>query len=173
MPITSRVATAEPELFDAGTPVAIAGQLSPRPLPDMARSLRAQAAVAAGSAQSPTPFRPEWSTRTERRRGLQLEGEQLADRVRARQLAAQTTEEERGAIYEEHSKLAAKKVTGALSRGERARLQMLRWHIDRFQDADLGPHIDVLESLLRIQRSLVEEIRILGRQVREADPAKR
>jgi len=83
-------------------------------------------------------------------------------------LASRVTAEERRALRAEHSQLAYESIQAPLDRHKRARLQYLEWHLDRIDDAEIGPVLDMMEQVVATKRDLVERINHLAREVREA-----
>ncbi|HEY2919118.1 MAG TPA: hypothetical protein VGK77_09020 [Candidatus Binatia bacterium] len=72
-------------------------------------------------------------------------------REASREVASLATDEEYEALLGEHAELTEKHFGTGLSRSERLKLQMVRWSIDRIEDARYGRTLDVLESLALTQ----------------------
>jgi len=95
----------------------------------------------------------------------------LDPRQLGRELAAQTPTAEVSRLMTEHRKLARKKVTEGLTASETRALQLIRWNLDRIEDAQLGHGLDELERSAAAHESLafevagfVKELRQLGRR---------
>jgi len=63
-----------------------------------------------------------------------------------RRIAAMTPVAERDALYAEQRRLALKKVNDSLTPAEERRLKIVRWNIDRIEDAEFGPALDLLDK---------------------------
>jgi hypothetical protein len=82
----------------------------------------------------------------------------LDPRTAGRRIAAMTPAAEREALYAEQQRLAIKKVTEALTPAEERRLKLVRWNIDRIEDADFGPEIDSLELRANMLEKLATNV---------------
>lgn len=76
-------------------------------------------------------------------------------------ISRRTSKAEYESLVEEHRILAVKEVDGVLTKSEMRRLVMVRWNIDRIEDAMFGPELDRLEALANSQRQLAEEVKTL------------
>jgi hypothetical protein len=85
-----------------------------------------------------------------------------------REAALKATEEEISALTDKHRVLARKKVTGTISPSESLELQLVRWELDRIEDARTGPARDVLWAALEPRRELARDITQLVEQLRSA-----
>lgn len=61
---------------------------------------------------------------------------------------------ERDALYAEQRRLALKKVNESLTPAEDRRLKIVRWNIDRIEDAEFGPALDLLDK----RANLVDQV---------------
>ena len=61
-------------------------------------------------------------------------------------------------LLREQSRLGRKKVVEGLSHGENLQLQMVRWAIDRVENARMHGDIDRLSTLVSLHESLANEI---------------
>lgn len=71
----------------------------------------------------------------------------LGSRAAARKIALLTTDEEYQELLGEHRRLVEKRFKDGLARSEELRLQLLRWTLDRIEDARYGHDLDLLERL--------------------------
>lgn len=85
-------------------------------------------------------------------------------REASRQAALLTTEAEYQGLLAAHSALMATKYTGGLSTKQERRLALLRWQLDRVEDARYGDALDRLEGY-------VEEHERLSRRIQSAAEA--
>jgi hypothetical protein len=69
----------------------------------------------------------------------------LDPRHLGRELAARTPAEEVTRLMSEHRRLAVKKVKQGLTAQESRALQLVRWNLDRVEDAQIGHGLDELE----------------------------
>ena len=60
-----------------------------------------------------------------------------------------------------HQELATKKLTDGLSGEEEAEYQMVLWNLDRIEEAQLGPSLDVLDGLVRQHEQLDKQLKSL------------
>jgi hypothetical protein len=91
-----------------------------------------------------------------------------AARDAGREAALKTTEEELSALFDKHRELARKRVLGEISVSEDLELQLIRWELDRIEDARSGPARDVLWAALDPRRELAQEITKLVEQLKAA-----
>src|SRR6478752_10543382 len=94
----------------------------------------------------------------------------LDPRHLGRELAARTPTEEVTRLMTEHRRLAVKKVKEGLTPQEARSLQLIRWNLDRIEDAQVGHGLDELErsaaaheELAREVAAFVQELRFLGK----------
>jgi len=71
-----------------------------------------------------------------------------------RRIASMTPVAERDALYAEQRRLALKKVNESLTPAEDRRLKIVRWNIDRIEDAEFGPALDLLDK----RANLVDQV---------------
>jgi hypothetical protein len=83
-----------------------------------------------------------------------------------RMAASKVTDDEFEALLERHRALARKKVTGAISVPESLELQLVRWELDRIEDARSGPARDLLWEAVEPRRELADEITKLVDQLK-------
>ncbi len=81
--------------------------------------------------------------------------------------ASLATDAEYDELNREHRLLAEREVLGELSRKERLRLQMVRWHLDRIESARYGLGRDVLEKVVERQEALATRVQELVDGLRE------
>ncbi len=100
-----------------------------------------------------------------------------AARKAGRQAALKATEEEFKALFERHRALARKRVVGEITASENLELQLVRWELDRIEDARSGPARDMLWAAIEPRRelahditSLVKELKSMGVGRRERGP---
>jgi hypothetical protein len=75
-----------------------------------------------------------------------------------RRVARQTPAEERLELYSRHKQLMIKKFTDGLSTAEERELVLLRWNLDRIEDAETGEHLDYLEAVAESAERITKEI---------------
>lgn len=91
----------------------------------------------------------------------------LDPRAAGRRIAAMTPAAERNALYAEQQRLAIKKVTASLTPAEERRLNLVRWNLDRIEDADLGPEIDYLDARANMVEQLATNVQDFLVEVRK------
>jgi len=83
-----------------------------------------------------------------------------------RMLASRVSDAEVEELHREHGRLALQKVQGTITAAEQRRLKMLRWQLDRIEDAQFGAALDVVESLVeaheRLGRRIDANVEALG-----------
>jgi hypothetical protein len=94
-----------------------------------------------------------------RQRPLALDPSSIDPRAEGRQIAAMTPAAERAALYAEQQRLAIKKVTELLTPAEERRLKIVRWNIDRIEDAEFGTEIDALDVRANMVERLAANVR--------------
>lgn len=67
-------------------------------------------------------------------------------------------QEDRKKLFSEHEDLVRKKYADGLSRREERRLSLLRWELDRIEDAEIGTGMDVLEAFTEANVQFASEI---------------
>ncbi len=67
----------------------------------------------------------------------------------------------------EHQNLVRKKYGDGLSRREERRLNLVRWELDRIDDAEIGPEMDVLEAFTDANEQFASEI---GKLINQLNP---
>lgn len=80
-----------------------------------------------------------------------------ANRSIIRRLPAETKK----ALLAEHKALVSKKYGDGLSQKEERRLKLVRWELDRFEDAEIGEEIDFIEAFTEVNDQFSSEIREL------------
>jgi hypothetical protein len=86
----------------------------------------------------------------------------------ARSIAARTPQGRIDALHDEHRRLVGKKMEQPLERRELARLGLVRWELERIEDAELGPTLDFWERLADEQKRLSEEVMAFASEVKKA-----
>src|SRR3972149_7348929 len=79
-------------------------------------------------------------------------------REASRRLAELITEEEHRDLLSKHFSLTQKRFKDRLTRSEELDLQLIRWNLDRIEDAKFGYGLDFLERLVIAQEYLAENI---------------
>jgi hypothetical protein len=92
----------------------------------------------------------------------------LAARLASRRNAMQTMEKDYPLLLAERRQLLEKKLSGAVSTKEAARLEMVRWHLDRIEDAKYGSDLDTLELWAINYENVLRSIRDLNRELQSA-----
>lgn len=82
----------------------------------------------------------------------------IAARRAGRLNAASVKEKEVEGLLTERRDLIAKKYANGISRAEDRRLALIRWNLDRIQDAKHGETLDALESAVSLYESIGAEI---------------
>jgi hypothetical protein len=100
-------------------------------------------------------------------RSLNLDTEEEALSA-GREAAAKATEEEYRALMESHRELAVKRVKGEITHSESLKLQLIRWELDRIEDARTGPIRDAMREALKPRLDLARDIRGLVQELRSA-----
>jgi hypothetical protein len=75
-----------------------------------------------------------------------------------RQLTIKISTEEVDKLFREHDLLINKKFKGGFSKHDEIRLRMVRWELDRIEDAFIGEKIDHLESFVDGYEKLADDI---------------
>lgn len=76
-----------------------------------------------------------------------------------RQLSKLIPEDTKEALLEERNALVRKKYDGnGLIKSEEKRLALLRWEIERIEDAEIGPDLDDLEKEIEEQENFAKKI---------------
>ena len=73
--------------------------------------------------------------------------------------------ETRKKLISEHQNLVRKKYGDGLSRREERRLNLVRWELDRIDDAEIGPQMNVLEAFTDANEQFAHEIEKLMNQL--------
>ncbi len=89
----------------------------------------------------------------------------IAARRAGRLNAASVKEREVESLLTERQSLIKKKFAGGLSRGEDRRLALVRWNLDRIQDARHGETLDALEAAVSLYESIGNDIAHLMREL--------
>ena len=92
-----------------------------------------------------------------------------AGRLNASSIGSDEVEE----LLEERKHLLEKQYSGGISDAERRRLAMIRWSLDRVDDARSGEVLDALEGAIVRYEALRQEIHALMSQLEEFSPKKR
>jgi hypothetical protein len=79
--------------------------------------------------------------------------------------AASVSEEEYQLLLAKRQALLDKELYGTISRKEAAALELVRWDLDRIEDARFGPALDVLEDAVARYEKFVTEINDLRAQI--------
>ena len=85
-----------------------------------------------------------------------------------RRAALRTTEEEYTALVNRHRDLARKQVKGEIAHSEMLDLELIRWELDRIEDARRAPDRDLLKAALRPRIELAGEISRLVQELKTA-----
>ena len=88
-----------------------------------------------------------------------------AARMAGRMNAASTSSYELNALLAERSTLLDKKFNGSMSKSEANRLELVRWSIDRIEDARFGFELDHLETMTERYEQLMTSLQKLGEQI--------
>lgn len=130
--------------------------------PPRARSSRFSAAIETISGHPlPETDVPRAATAATNLADLDPRAQALASRIAGRAVAAQMSDEEIEARFAERERLIRKKLDGNIARSEERRLQLVRWELDRVEDALHGRDLDRLEMLVLNQEALEQAIREL------------
>lgn len=76
----------------------------------------------------------------------------------SRRLARLVPQEEHAKLLDKHKYLVEKRFTTGLTRSEELDLQLIRWSLDRIDDANVGAGLDFLERIASSQENLAERI---------------
>jgi hypothetical protein len=98
--------------------------------------------------------------------------EQIA-RLTARQNASKVPEAEVKALFEERQRLVPKQLDGTITKKEMARLDYVRWSLDRIEDGKHGDALDELESHIVQFEKVSNQISRLRNNLQNADATKR
>lgn len=99
---------------------------------------------------------------------LSSEAAQQATRRAARLNASKVSDEEIASLLAERQVLLDKHFDGTITRGERTRLEYVRWSLDRIEDAKHGAALDTLESHVERIEELAEQLDALRDQLGRA-----
>jgi hypothetical protein len=91
----------------------------------------------------------------------------VTSRMAGRLNAAGVSEQEHNGLLQERQALLDKKLGGTISRRETNRLELVRWSLDRIEDARTGQALDVLEATISRYERLMSELQNLEQQLRE------
>ena len=94
----------------------------------------------------------------------------IAARRAGRVNAASIKEAEVDKLHAERKSLINKKFLGVISNSEERRLALVRWNLDRIQDARHGETLDALESAVSLYESIGEEISFLMKELERHAP---
>ena len=72
--------------------------------------------------------------------------------------AASISEKEHTELLQERQMLLDKMFEGSLTQPQRARLEYVRWSLDRIEDAKHGLHLDMLDDAVRTYERLSDDI---------------
>ncbi len=84
--------------------------------------------------------------------------------------AASIKEDEVERLFAERAAFLNKKFSSGLTRSEERRLALVRWNLDRIQDARHGEALDNLEAAVTLYESLGEEISHLMSELKRVAP---
>ena len=87
------------------------------------------------------------------------DGPVAAARELWRQLAGETPDDEANALYAERKDLLARVMAGDATKVEKNRLALVRWHLERIEDAKHGEGLDKLEALSRLYAQVADRVR--------------
>lgn len=90
-------------------------------------------------------------------------------RAAGRAVAALATDDEYRALIDRHRVLAKSVVLGECSPADKRELQLLRWEIDRIQDAQESTERALLDALVAPHRELAREISGFVRELTKAN----
>lgn len=86
-------------------------------------------------------------------------GPMAAAQELGRQLAGDTPDAESVALYAERKELLARLMAGQATKAEKNRLALVRWHLERIEDAKHGEGLDKLEALSRVYAQMADRVR--------------
>lgn len=118
-------------------------------------------------AERSIPESPEGEHRRRRKTDV-LEAAPAISLEAGRRAALQTTEREYADLVARHRVLARKKVAEELNHSEGLELQLVRWELDRIDDARQGPARELLKAALRPKIELAREITQFVDQLKSA-----
>lgn len=75
-----------------------------------------------------------------------------------RRVVLATPDSEYDALLRKHGDLVSKRFSEGLSRREELELQLLRWNLDRIEDARSGDYLDQIERIADVQVNFAEKI---------------
>jgi hypothetical protein len=91
-----------------------------------------------------------------------LEGYSSVDvetaRLAGRMSAASVSPKEHADLLRERQDLLDKMFDGSFTRSQRARLEYVRWSLDRIEDAKHGLHLDLLDNAVRAYERLSDDL---------------
>ncbi|WP_437580154.1 hypothetical protein [Sorangium sp. So ce887] len=90
---------------------------------------------------------------------------EVSARLAGRAVARKIPKERYAELMSEHQRLAMKEVLGNISTSESRQLRLVRWQIDRVEDARHGQDIDRLEEIARVHQTLAHDINALVSQL--------
>lgn len=88
-------------------------------------------------------------------------------RMAGRLNAACVSEQEHNSLLQERQALLDKKLGGTISRKELNRLELVRWSLDRIEDARSGQALDMIEAIVSRYEHLMSELQGLEHQLRQ------
>ncbi|MGO9091475.1 MAG: hypothetical protein ACLQGU_12475 [bacterium] len=75
-----------------------------------------------------------------------------------REVSKKIPQSEKKKLMREHLDLVKKRARTGLERSENLRLQLIRWKLDRIEDAEHGEEIDKLEAIIRAKEALAKDL---------------
>lgn len=105
---------------------------------------------------------------------IEVDGDldRVSSRSLSRSIARQVSEKERRELHEERARLAWAEVMGALSVDQSCRLGIVRWILDRIEDAEIGPELDTLEKVAEIVESQAAHLANFARESRKYEQSR-
>ncbi len=74
------------------------------------------------------------------------------------------------AIVHERTCLVQQEIEGTITPAQRKRLEVLRWHVDQYEEAMLGDHWDVVRSSIAAQAGLAREMQEFIAELKAVHP---
>lgn len=75
-----------------------------------------------------------------------------------RDVSKKIPKQEKKRLMREHLELVKKATATGLTKAEERQLKLIRWKLDRIEDAEQGEHLDKIEEIIEAQENLAKEI---------------
>lgn len=78
-----------------------------------------------------------------------------------------------GALHDERARLVTREISGDISRDEARRLSYVRWQLDQYESAQLGPDIRKLRRISEAQTSIAQSVSALVHALDQSAPSRK